>query len=563
MASSLSEELLAIRLELKGVREAVSGLHQVDKAQKGIATTTTKTGAAAEKAEKKTSRLSRAYASLGKTARWGIGFLGVGAVFAFKSAIDNAEELAKTTIGLTRNLGLQTNVASRWAAVAHARDIDSKALSTTFGVLSSKMVEAARKGGTLLTPFHQLGLTQEDAAKGARNFQWGLLRIVKALGEEEGGTKRMAAAKALLGKGFQSLLPMFSGGVKGLKEQLHWADKYGVTLDGKTNKSLMDMVNAQRESKVAVLGLQLALTKALMPAIEGGQHELQRFIGTLNDPKLTADQKISRIEKQFEELEDALVEAVADALPKIAENGGVLGLKLAGAIWTGFTHSGLLGKLVISAWLLKFMGGGGLIRSVAGKAGKAIAMGILARLAPVMAAELLAGSTLGQVLTARFKGLGRASGLAFTGAFLLATVGIGFLLAEKLDERTDGAFRQWGVNAGQNFVNMLIKIINAGIREINSALDKANVLSALGVDAPNIGEVGEVDWHPGDEGHPKRSDGKPNLLPPMKNPFAPIGQKRPNTGARRPLILHTHVHLDGKEVAESTAYHAEMAAALA
>lgn len=427
---ALSDELLAIRLELKGVREAVEGFKSVDKAQESVSHSTTKAGAAASRAEKKTSGLTRAYQSLGKTARWGLGFLGVGGVFALKSAIEHSEELSKTTTGLTRNLDLSTNVASRWGAVAQARDIDSKSLTMSFTTLSKQMTEAGRKGGTLLTPFHQLGITQAEAKKGSKDFEWGLMRVTRALGEAHGGAVRQTAAQKLLGRGYQTILPLFSEGTKGLKEQLHWADKYGVTLDGKTNSSLMDMVQAQRESKVAMLGLQLSLTKALMPAIEGGEKELQKFIATLNDPNMSGDEKIAAIEKQFEHLEDKLVDVLTAALPSMAEHGGELGVKLAGAIWHGFIHSDTLGKLVIGAWLFHAMGGFGMIGSLGARVGGKLATSLgwkfLATVAPYFAAE--AGvEGLGAALTSQMAGLRTL--FAAEGAILGTALGVAAVAA--------------------------------------------------------------------------------------------------------------------------------------
>src|ERR1044072_7596046 len=159
MASSLSEELLAIRVEMQGARKAAEESRDLAAAQKGIGTSTEKVGKAADKTSRKAGRLTKIYSALGKASRWGIGFLGVGAVFALGSAIKKTEDLAKTTAGLTRNLSLNTNVASRWGAVAQAREIDSKALTMSFTTLSRKLTEAAREGGTSLTAFHQIGIS--------------------------------------------------------------------------------------------------------------------------------------------------------------------------------------------------------------------------------------------------------------------------------------------------------------------------------------------------------------------------------------------------------------------
>lgn len=582
---STTEDLWAIRMELKGQREAIAGMQAFNREQQGAAKSTTATGVAAERAEKKTSRLSRAYAALGKTGRWALGFLGVSGVFALKSAIDNTEELAKTTAGLTRNFNLHTNVASRWAAVAHAREIDSKALSMTFGTLSSRMVEAGRKGGTALTPFHQLGITQEEVAHGARDFEWGLLRVAQALGDLQGGAKRTTAAKALLGKGFQTLLPLFSEGTKGLKEQLHWADKYGVTLDGKTTDGLMAMVTAQRESRVAMLGLQVALTKALSPAIEEGQHAVQKFIEILNDPHLAADEKIHQIEELFTHLEEKVFHVAEKLLPIVADQWEHLGLRMVEALWDGFQNSSLMGKLVIGGWLLKSIGGLAVVEVLGGKIGKKLGGAILSKTSTAFMNRF---PVLTIMMEDAFSGAGKLSGKAFTaGAIIGLAVGIPLLALEiehRLPESTKGAFRRWAIGAGEDFVNGLIGVINSGIREINDALDKANIFSVLGVDAPNIGEVGGVNFHSDlerqeEEAHRRRQKGLidgPGGKP--VKPFNPKGSHRPGAhslpslprlgalglrGPRQPIVIPIKLEADGRQLAELTVTHVLDAESLA
>jgi hypothetical protein len=550
---SLNDELIAIRLELKGQRETVTGMRQVVEAEKGLGTATTRTGTAAEKAEKKTSRLSQAYSRLGRTAKLGLGFLGVSGVFALEKAVDASQDLAMATSGLTRNFGFNTNVASRWAAVMHGRSVEPKALTMAFATLSSKMVEAGRTGGTALTAFHQLGMTQDEVVRGSKNFEWGLLRVADALGEEEGGAKRSTAAKALLGKGFQTLTPLFSEGVEGLKEQLRWADKYGVTLSTTTKDGLMDMVVAGRESKVAMLGLQIAMTKAMMPAIEEGQAQLHRFIATLNDPDLSADQKLHRIEGQFLHLEDTLIQVITDALPRVAEHGGELGVKLAGAIWHGFRESDLEGKLIIGAWVFSLFGGWGLVKTGARKVGGKIGTQV---------------------------GIGLGAGVI--GAF------IAYEVWESLSDKSKAGVLLWADQAATDFTNFFV-------RKLNDRMDEANVLSFLGVDAPNIGEVESQREQLG--APPVGSGTAPNLgrelfegkggnarkrrayeslwgqppppgpppWPPPKRPNRPAGRVATPTlprlnlsglgGAGRPIVIPITVDIDGEKVAQTVAHH--------
>ena len=456
-------------MKLLGAKEVAQGTGVAKKGIKGVGDATRTTGRESTRASKANSVLTRSYGALGKAAKWGIGILGVSGVFALQAAITNTTELAKVTTGLNRNLGLSVKVGSEWAAVAHARGIASTALNMSFTKLGKSFVEANRKGGTARTGLNMLGITQAQTERGAKDFSFALDLVAKKFGEAEAGPKRQAAAMALLGKGYSTVLPLFSSGKKGLQEQLQWAEKYGVTLDGKTNNALMDLVTAQRESKVAMLGLQLAFTTALLPAIQGGFDEMQKFIAVLNSDDLTRTEKITRIEKQFEGLQDTLIKFVGDALPRVAEQGGELGIELGKAVWRGFENSSLAGKLVIGAWLFKFMGGFGLLATAGAKVGGKLATSLgkrfLATVVPYFAAAGASESLGGVVgiqmgsLKGKFKGYGGLLGGVFGRAFLFAAVTLGLVpfmeraeneLKDKLGGSTfDNMFPDLGDNWGQ------------------------------------------------------------------------------------------------------------------
>jgi hypothetical protein len=457
--ASASSNLIDIRMKLSGGRAVVSGLTGTRKETEKLGTATSNTSKATKIATGTTGRLTTAYKELGTHAKIALGLVGAGALFGIENAVGKTEELSKATTGLSRNLGFSTKSASEWGAVAQSREISTSALTMSFGSLSTKMVEAARKGGTLLTPFHQLGISQEEVAEGANNFQKGLYTVAEALGKEQGGAKRSAAAKALLGRGYKELLPLFSQGSEGLKEQLHWADEFGATLSNTANGGFEDMITAQRKNKVAMLGLQVSITKLVTPAIELGDDQLQDFIKTLNDPKLNDQQKIEKIGEQFEQLGFHLIAVVEKALPKIAEVGARLGEALAKAVATAFLHANLAGKLAIGLYVFSLFGGKELALAGAKKVGGMIGTEV---------------------------GLGVATGAV--GAF------VAYEIWEHMSERSKLGIEKWVNAAGEMFVNGLIHRINQGIHLINDALNDANAFSILGVSAPQIGEIGNVEF---------------------------------------------------------------------
>lgn len=318
---------------------------------------------------KETGGLSRsARAGAKSTDRLRSAFIGAaaaagGAVAAYVSvaqareAITTTQELALTTMGLERNLGLATVEASRWAAVTRARGVDSKALTMGFTSLS-KAIEGAKAGTeSSLKPFAALGITQAELSKTGGNFSKQILLVADALGKAEGSSTRQTAAAKLLGRGYQTLLPMFSSGAAGLQEQLRWADEFGATIGKDTVDAMSDFTTAQRRSKVAVMGLQIAFAQHATPAVTAALDKFGEFVSIINSGELTRAQKLTKLRAEFQKLKDEVLKVVTELGPEIAQAAGETGVALAKGIGKAFVETGLLGKVALTALVLRSFGG--------------------------------------------------------------------------------------------------------------------------------------------------------------------------------------------------------------
>ncbi|MBN8867517.1 MAG: hypothetical protein J0H98_08180 [Solirubrobacterales bacterium] len=412
-----------------------------------------------------------------------------------KKAIDTTLDYNLAVQGLNRNLGISIATASRWATVAKARNIDNKAMVMSFTTLS-KQIEKAKDGEeSALDVFKELGITQKDLTEGGQSFEAQVLKIANAFGEAEGGTQRQAVAQQLLGRGYQTILPLFTAGEKSLKEQMHWADEFGTVLSTKTSDGLFDVVKEQRRSEAAMLGLQFSFTKVAAPAVEALNEEFQTFIKTLNDPDISDEVKIRRIGDQIERIIDRVLDVLEDAAPDIAERSGRIGIAIAKGIVQTFLHSNWLGRLAVGAWLIHAFGGWGALARLGGRAGLSIGRALATRFLAIMGVEMAAEGAFGQLMNTRFRRmipffkrwggqLGLAAGIAFV------TLGLASPDVRK-------QVFTFGTKLGEWLTNGLIDAVNFGIRTINASFDKANILGKLGVDAPEIGEIGHVKVHKG------------------------------------------------------------------
>ncbi|MGI8593940.1 MAG: hypothetical protein ACR2ML_06165, partial [Solirubrobacteraceae bacterium] len=292
----------------------------------------------------------RASGSFSQLSRRAIG-AGAGVAGAYltiskaQAAVSATESLAKTSLGLARNLGLTTREASRWAAVATARGVDGKALTMSFTALSRQAEQAAGGSEKARRAFRNLGIDQRDLARGQRDFSGLVGQVADGLGRMEGGTKRQATAQALLGRGYQTLLPMFAQGSKGLREQQQLADRYGVTLTDKTIGPIKEMIARQRELKIANLGLQVQFTQALTPSILKVEDAFLRVLRVYNDPKLTDEEKWDRIGKSMGRFSDEALKQFEVALPKMADAAARQAPKVAAAFIGGFWNTSVWGRL--------------------------------------------------------------------------------------------------------------------------------------------------------------------------------------------------------------------------
>jgi hypothetical protein len=390
----------------------------------------------AKSAEHTHARANRSFAQSAKSAAKWAGGVTAAYVSISKAhdAITATEDLGKATAGLHRNLGLSVKEASRWAGVAHARGIDNKALTMSFTTLS-RQVEAANSGSTKQQKiFASLGLTQADLKRGTHDFSGLVTQLADGFGKLHGGTKRQAAAQALLGRGYQSILPLFAEGSKSLKEQLHWADQYGVTLDKKTLQPIEKLTKAQRELKIANLGLKVAFTKETAPALLKVEGAALKVLRVMNDPRLTSEQKWKKIGDIVGPIANKIGQGVTSAIPKIAEGVGHHAPQVASAFIKGFMKADAWGKLVIAGWLLHKFGGlkafGALGRLGGGALGGGVAEG-------AVASGALGPKTFGGKLGARLR-----PGLISAGKFAGGILGT-YIALNALDE-----MRKHGLGSG-------------------------------------------------------------------------------------------------------------------
>lgn len=426
---------MLIKVDLQGARAAAGEMAAVEGSIASTAATAKAAGATSAGTTAQTSKAAKGWSSLAKAAKLGaLGMAGGAAALglAVKSSITDVTELGLVTAGLRRNLDMTAREGSRWAAVAKARDIAPQSLNMAFKTLSGVIDGARKKGSEQEKMLQRLGLTQKEIASSQDDFSGGVIDVADAFGKMEGGAKRTALAAKLLGRGYQTVLPLFSDGSKGLEEYLGWADKYNVAMGDTMVDSTVRLKNAQRESKVAWMGVQRVLAEDFIGTVIDANREWQDFAEEFTDPKLTRDERITLVADKIKTgLSDAFNWVLNTGLPKLAEGMGQATPKIAAAFVHGFINANAFGKLFMGWWLAsRLMGKSmmGLVGAAATKIATAFATRFAAWWGGTQAAMYLAdvfgpngkiGTRARPMMTKAGAMLGKTLGLAIAAAVVI------------------------------------------------------------------------------------------------------------------------------------------------
>lgn len=183
-----------------------------------------------------------------------------------RAAVTGQDKQKKSVIGL---IGQQQLLTKKGAKRAEIEKIGAKISAT-----------AAKSAGAQSDAFQRLGVSQKllrsgDTAKLLEGVAHGL-KLIKNPQE------RMVIGTRLFGKSYGALRPILSGGSKALREQLDLAKKYVPNL-GASADAAKDLAAQQREQQLASLGLKVAIGSALLPIQLKATTAVTKFVRQIKD----------------------------------------------------------------------------------------------------------------------------------------------------------------------------------------------------------------------------------------------------------------------------------------
>ena len=192
---------------------------------------------------------------------------------AAKEAITSTIELGHATEKLSAVTGLDVKQASTWIETLKARGVASTAASTAFITLSRNISHAEDGTKTAKKAFDSLGISMADLK--TDSTQQVVLQVADAMSKVESPARRAALAQQLFGRGAQALIPILAEGKQGVLDALGATQRYGAFLP-QNGRQLEGAASAQRNLNLAMDGLKISFTTAVLPSLVKGAGALWR-----------------------------------------------------------------------------------------------------------------------------------------------------------------------------------------------------------------------------------------------------------------------------------------------
>lgn len=198
-----------------------------------------------------------------------VGFAGIASgVDMAVSGLDKLSNLVVATNKLQRETGMAAETASAWVSIGKRYGLGVSQLSTQFGFLAKKMT-ASEGGGKAadkaLKMFANAGVSQ--ALLKTKNMDKILLAVADRFKAMPGGADKTTLAMQLFGKSGKQLLPVLSQGGKGIGKLKGDMADFGLTVDRKAKKQVIELKKASKVLSDFWDGLQIRLAKNVIPKL--------------------------------------------------------------------------------------------------------------------------------------------------------------------------------------------------------------------------------------------------------------------------------------------------------
>ncbi|ANH49923.1 endolysin [Propionibacterium phage PFR2] len=207
------------------------------------------------------------------------GALASGAIVKFgRDAVNSFESAAGAAIGLSRNLGVTTDDASRLGYAAKQSNVNTDAFANSMKIMEKNIGGAAGATSGATKVLQGLGVQTRDAAGNMRPMTDLLPDIAAKFKTMPDGADKTAAAMKIFGRSGADMVPMLNKGSDGIKDLMAQSDKFGNTIGKDQATAFAKSKASQKEWNASLEGLKVSIGSQILPILTAATNMIRQKV---------------------------------------------------------------------------------------------------------------------------------------------------------------------------------------------------------------------------------------------------------------------------------------------
>jgi hypothetical protein len=179
-----------------------------------------------------------------------------------------AADAANKFFEMSEKTGISVETLSAFSYAAGLSGVSSEELSKGLEKLNKSAFAAATAPAGAVNAYTRLGIAVKDASGEFRPTEDILLDVSEKFANMPNGVVKGALAMQLFGRAGAEMIPFLNEGKEGIAALKDEADKFGITLSGKTAEGAHQFEQSLKRVQGALMGAANSVMKELLPSME-------------------------------------------------------------------------------------------------------------------------------------------------------------------------------------------------------------------------------------------------------------------------------------------------------
>lgn len=277
---------------------------------------------------------------------------------------DKIAEVGEAALKASTATGVHIEEMQRWQYAGKQFGVDADTVNRSFGMMTWNAAQALGGLKQARGAFKLLGISMKELRHLSNDPSAMIERIMRAFNGLTNNTKRIAAGRAIFGRGFAEIAPLLAAPREEIEEFFDQINRSGSVMSKEDAENAERWLQAKNNMGVAVGGLERKIVSKLLPALTSVTNKISKWIESLSPASIdhftdAVEQLTNRLPALLPRIESLIGKAItlADKLLDLTNHtktlkvvfGSLVGFMAAQAVVAFASTAANIAKIGIAA----------------------------------------------------------------------------------------------------------------------------------------------------------------------------------------------------------------------